>query len=544
MRIHKLKLLFFSIVIFILYISYKILQPEIKENRGRRELVGDEDYINVDTRNNNKRDDILKVDSNKNDRVIPPTRPEFGHVVESQEKIDETHLRNSQEKEEINPRFGHNIDPGLHQVHHDIKSDHDTNQDINPRFGHAVLENDDDYPLGAKDHNDNNPNNIKGEMVADQQKLLRKLLGTYDIDVGVELDQGISPWRFAARLVTSRQIHPDNFPELGAILHEMSTRRILAADVGYKGTQLKLSLLLEGGQKVAFKPKWFSRDHVIVGQPYDGADRHNGEIAAFHLNRLLGFNRSPLAVGRVVNLEKEIKPVASERLLNTFFYKDKNTCFYGKCLYCRGEQDGVCGEGASLEGTIVLWLDSKWKFGKHIRHPWQRTYKDGIQARWEYDNNYCNNVVKVTSPNNKPPRLLDLLDANVFDYIIGNADRHHYETFLNHSDSMVVMLDSAKSFGNPYLDEPSILAPLRQCCMLRKSTWRRLKLLQNGILSEVMREILSKDPIAPVLTEPHLMAMDRRLATIVNAVNLCIAKNGEKVLQEDSFSKLPEPFYR
>lgn len=35
----------------------------------------------------------------------------------------------------------------------------------------------------------------------------------------------------------------------------MATREIISADVGYKGTQLKMLLVLEGGQKVVFKPK-------------------------------------------------------------------------------------------------------------------------------------------------------------------------------------------------------------------------------------------------------------------------------------------------
>jgi hypothetical protein len=35
----------------------------------------------------------------------------------------------------------------------------------------------------------------------------------------------------------------------------MATKKIIKADVGYKGTQLKALLILEGGQKVVFKPK-------------------------------------------------------------------------------------------------------------------------------------------------------------------------------------------------------------------------------------------------------------------------------------------------
>ena len=52
----------------------------------------------------------------------------------------------------------------------------------------------------------------------------------------------------------------------GAVLREMNTREIISADVGYKGTQLKLLLVLKGGQKVAFKPMWYVHAMVRSGQ--------------------------------------------------------------------------------------------------------------------------------------------------------------------------------------------------------------------------------------------------------------------------------------
>ena len=63
-------------------------------------------------------------------------------------------------------------------------------------------------------------------------------------------------------------------------------------------------------------------------------------------------------------------------------------------------------------------------------------------------------------------RLLDIIDTSIFDFLIGNGDRHHYEVFKNEgNDAMVLLLDNAKAFGNYTQDDLSILAPLRQCCM-------------------------------------------------------------------------------
>lgn len=50
-------------------------------------------------------------------------------------------------------------------------------------------------------------------------------------------------------------MYPEETPELAAVLTSLSSARIERADVGYKGTQLKALLVLDGGQKVVFKPK-------------------------------------------------------------------------------------------------------------------------------------------------------------------------------------------------------------------------------------------------------------------------------------------------
>ena len=63
---------------------------------------------------------------------------------------------------------------------------------------------------------------------------------------------------------------------------------------------------------------------------------------------------------------------------------------------------------------------------------------------------------------------------------------------------------------------------------IRKSTWNRLLLLQDGRLSEVMRRVLSHDPLAPVLTDAHLAAMDRRLVAIIEVLQKCLEKHGEE----------------
>ncbi|CAN0223295.1 glycosaminoglycan xylosylkinase [Numenius arquata] len=367
----------------------------------------------------------------------------------------------------------------------------------------------------------------------EDQRAFHRMMASLHVELDPRLDHTLqSPWEIAAQWVVPREVYPEETPELGAVMHAMTTKKIIKADVGYKGTQLKALLILEGGQKVVFKPKRYARDYVVEGEPYAGYDRHNAEVAAFHLDRILGFRRAPLVVGRFVNLRTEIKPVATEQLLGTFMTVGNNTCFYGKCYYCR-ETEPACADGDIMEGSVTLWLPDVWPLQKH-RHPWGRTYREGKLARWEYDESYCD-AVKKTSPYDSGPRLLDIIDTAIFDYLIGNADRHHYESFQDDEGaSMLILLDNAKSFGNPALDERSILAPLYQCCIIRVSTWNRLNYLKNGVLKSALKTAMSHDPISPVLSDPHLDALDQRLLSILATVKQCTDQFGpDVVLVED-----------
>jgi len=346
------------------------------------------------------------------------------------------------------------------------------------------------------------------------------LLSQYNPDSNTRLND--SPWKIAAGWVNERQITPDYAPEIGSILQEMATRRISKADVGHQGTQLKLLLTLDGSQKVVFKPQWYDRDYILTGTPYEGKDRHNGEIASFHFNRLLGLNRSPLVVGRILNLETEIIPVATPELIKTFYVKDKDVCFYGKCHYCKGESTGVCGHGNMLEGVLILWLPPTVSLTKPVKHPWARTYRQGKKATWElYPDGYCESVRSTSYYSARPRLLMDIIDAAISDYIVGNADRHHYETFHGYNNSILVMLDNGKSFGNPTWDVESILAPLSQCCRLRSETWQRLQLLTKGVLSQVLAELLSHDPIQTIIHPSYYTAIERRLQHVIVTIHKC-----------------------
>lgn len=81
-------------------------------------------------------------------------------------------------------------------------------------------------------------------------------------------------------------------------------------------------------------------------------------------------------------------------------------------------------------------------------------------------------------------------------------------------------------FSQPTYDHMSILAPIRQCCLIRLSTLAKFIKLYKGPdrLSEIMRSSLNSDPLSPVLMEADLEALDRRVGTLLKTVSDCLAQ--------------------
>ncbi|XP_047213251.1 extracellular serine/threonine protein kinase FAM20C-like [Girardinichthys multiradiatus] len=329
---------------------------------------------------------------------------------------------------------------------------------------------------------------------------------------------------------------------LAQLTHYLATQRILGAVQKKGGTQLKLLVSFPNYGQALLKPMRQSRDAETDVNLFYFSDfeRHNAEIAAFHLDRVMGFNRIPPVVGRLINVTTDIRETTTdERLSRTFFTSPAgNVCFYGQCEYYCSTEHPVCGRPDVLEVSLATMLpDLSLAPRRSWRSPWRRSYSRTKLAQWEKDPAYCD-TVKTTPPYNCGTRLVDLIDMAVLDFLMSNMDRHHYETFEDFgNETFLLHLDNGRAFGRHSQDEPSILAPLAQCCRIRRSTLLRLRLLSHPDfrLSDVMRESLAQDPLtamAPLLSEPHLSALDRRLETILGVVQTCQDRNEDVVYND------------
>ncbi|XP_022612762.1 extracellular serine/threonine protein kinase FAM20C-like [Seriola dumerili] len=371
---------------------------------------------------------------------------------------------------------------------------------------------------------------------ASQEEGYDKVAWTSDVETHppwLRFHLGISRW----------ELYNRKDPNLAQLTHYLATHRIHSAVQKTGGTQLKLLISFPNYGQALLKPMKQPRDAETDLNLFYFSDfeRHNAEIAAFHLDRLLGFNRIPPAVGRLINVTAEIREITTDhRLSRTFFTSPVgNVCFYGQCEYYCSTEHPVCGRPHALEVSLAAMLpDLTLAPRRSWRSPWRRSYSRTKLARWEKDPTYCD-TVKQTPPYDHGTRLVDLIDMAVLDFLMGNMDRHHYETFEKFGNKTFLLhLDNGRAFGRHSRDEPSILAPLQQCCRMHRSTLLRLRLLSlpGFRLSDVMRESLARDPlagaVAPVLSEPHLSALDRRLAAVLQVVRTCQDQHGD-VIHDD-----------
>ncbi|CAL8352271.1 unnamed protein product [Boreogadus saida] len=188
------------------------------------------------------------------------------------------------------------------------------------------------------------------------------------------------------------------------------------------GTQLKLVMSFPNYGQAIFKPMKQERDEETNFNLYYFSDfeRHNAEIAAFHLDRILGYRRIPPVVGRLVDVVKDIKDVTTDhKLARTFFSSPVgNTCFYGQCSYYCSTEHAVCGRPTALEGSVALMLpDLSLAIRRTWRSPWRRSYSRSKLAKWETEPDYCS-TVKKTAPYDKGTRLVDFIDLAILDFLM------------------------------------------------------------------------------------------------------------------------------
>uniref|UniRef100_A0A8D0CC86 FAM20 C-terminal domain-containing protein n=1 Tax=Salvator merianae TaxID=96440 RepID=A0A8D0CC86_SALMN len=184
------------------------------------------------------------------------------------------------------------------------------------------------------------------------------------------------------------ELYARHDPVLQTLMKDLATQTILSSALisvnvisvqKPGGTQLKLIMTFPNHGQALFKPMKQTRDQETPADFFYFSDfeRHNAEIAAFHLDRILDFRRIPPVSGRLVNITKEIRDITTDKkLFKTFFISPAgNVCFFGVCSYYCSTEHALCGKPDQLEGSMATLLpDKELADRKSWRSPWRRSY--------------------------------------------------------------------------------------------------------------------------------------------------------------------------
>ncbi|XP_046963572.1 glycosaminoglycan xylosylkinase homolog isoform X1 [Vanessa cardui] len=337
----------------------------------------------------------------------------------------------------------------------------------------------------------------------------KNLISSFNTTKNVKTE---SIWSMTENWISEDSLFPHENGAAGKILHAIQTTQIALVDNAPKGTQLKLLLLLEGKQKIFFKPKRYNLNHVVNGNIYAGFDRHNSEVFAYYLAMVLNFRWIAPSIIRRIHLHRDIVPFATMGLKKSMIKNESGSlCIYGKCFYCRKNETVCPDQNGEIEGAAILYLDKQFKIHKS---PWRRSYSNR-KMEWEIDNAFCKKVKGSMSTK----LLLNLIDVAIFDFLIQNGDRHRFEVYKD----QIILLDNGKGLGNPAVDELDILAPLYQCCMISPSTWQKLEIVSGGSLTNTIKQLAALQG-QKLATEEHFKAVERRLLKVYATVQYCIGK--------------------
>jgi len=346
-------------------------------------------------------------------------------------------------------------------------------------------------------------------------------------------------WYQYMKTVTNLRVYDPHSSELKRVFNYLQNGEVIEASEMSQGTQIKIVFDLPGGFEGLFKPYRVPRNFQTLPDHFYFSDieRHHAEIAAFHVDKILGFHRVPPLIGRLVHITRDIRDVGTEDLVKTFFISPaNNTCFRGHCSYYCDTSHAVCGKpGDRLEGSVQVLLprppELEWD---KITHPYRRSYSAIRKAKWENDENYCYTRV-FTDEDYHTRLLLDMMDLSAFDFLIGNLDRHHMMRISSFgANSALIHLDNGRSFGRHDFDDLSILSPIRQCCLFRYSTFARLyRVYRQGLSTLVSRSLKLGEKLPLILVDEHLKAIDRRLEILFAHLETCINKYTVKGVMMD-----------
>ena len=305
---------------------------------------------------------------------------------------------------------------------------------------------------------------------------------------------------------------PDE-PVRRALLNE----DIASIEKGRGGRSLAFRITLTSGQRGYFKPE----------QSFSAANWF-GEVAAYHLDRLLGLGRVPVVVSRSFSW-RALEPVAG-----TDPRKSEVTARDGKVIGAFvGWVDGGLRAMEQQEG-FERWLRVEhWPTG--AVSPYQRPAVWQAQqalmrqfgSEWRSDDDRARLRNARPEPV-RPDRPAELSDLIVFDYLTRNLDRwggNNANVLVRGAGGPLVFLDNSAGF-EPGAWRPDLCeARLNVLQRFRRSTIAAVRALD-------MRRFearLAHEAVTPVLSRSQLNGLATRQKALLEHVAELEAAHGEAI---------------
>lgn len=292
-----------------------------------------------------------------------------------------------------------------------------------------------------------------------------------------------------------------------AVLEALSSRAIARIEKGRGGRSLGFRLTLEGGQKGYFKAE----------QTFSAANWF-GEVASYHLDRMLGMGRVPAVVSRSFPWQR-LAPAAGTDV----------------------RKSEIIVRNGQVRGAFVAWVDGVlkpmnhqpgWERWVRVKY-WPSTAVSPFQrpAVWKHQldqvrihgSEWRSKEERLQRRNlkpepDRPDRPAELSDLIVFDYLTRNLDRWGGENanvlVRGGGAGPLIFLDNGAAF-EPGDVRPSLMeARLHVLQRFRRSTIQAVRAFDL----KRYEARLAQESITPVLSRAQLNALEIRRRALLEWV--------------------------
>jgi hypothetical protein len=302
-----------------------------------------------------------------------------------------------------------------------------------------------------------------------------------------------------------------------AVRNAMKSGAILGVEKGRGGRSLGFRLTLAGGQKAYFKPE----------QTFSAANWF-GEVAAYHLDRMLGLGRVPCVVSRTLPWS-ELEAAAGKDV----------------------RKSEIILNNGMAHGALVAWVQGNlmplpetegWERWVRVKHwpsaaisPFQRpaVWKAQLQAQKRMGEDFRSKEdrqrMRALNPEpDRDDRPAELSDLILFDYLTKNGDRWgggNANVLIRGERGPLVFLDNGAGF-EPGDHRPGLMeARLHMLQRFRRSTIRAIRAFDM----QRFRLRLATEAVQPVLSDNQLHGLAERRAALLAWVDEQERQFGEAI---------------